>query len=194
MAKIRRENLLTLEAYAKERAAFRSRIIAHKKNRMVQIGAHLVLHFEDELTIRYQIQEMLRVEKIFEESGIQEELEAYNPLVPDGRNLKATMMLEYEDATERAKCLAGLIGIEDKVWMQAGDCPKTFAIADEDLDRENADKTSSVHFLRFEFDDVSVQALRTGSDLFVGVDHETYSGGVTVPAQVRQSLLRDFSL
>lgn len=192
MAKIRRENLLTLESYAKERTAFRSRIMAHKKNRMVQIGAHLVLYFEDELTVRYQIQEMLRVEKIFEESGIREELEAYNPLVPDGRNLKATMMLEYEDPTERAKSLAGLIGIEDKVWVQAGACPRTFAIADEDLDRENAEKTSSVHFLRFELDDASVETLRMGNNLVIGVDHQNYSDSVTVSTEVRQALLNDF--
>lgn len=192
MAKITRESLLTLEAYAKERIAFRSRILAHKKNRRVQIGEHIVLYFEDELTVRYQIQEMLRVEKVFEENGIQEELEAYNPLVPDGRNLKATMMIEYEDPFERAKALAGFIGIEDKVWIQADTCVKVFAVADEDLDRENDDKTSSVHFLRFELDDESVEALRRGNNLNIGVEHENCSCSVSVPSEVRQSLINDF--
>ena len=193
MAKITRESLLTLEAYAKERIAFRSRVLAHKKNRRVQIGEHIVLYFEDELTVRYQIQEMLRVEKIFEESGIRDELDAYNPLVPDGRNLKATMMVEYEDPSERAIALAGLIGIEDKVWIQVDTRQKSFAIADEDLDRENDEKTSSVHFLRFELDDESVETLRMGNNLILGVDHQNYSASVTVSAEVRQSLLNDFS-
>lgn len=184
---------MTLEAYAKERIAFRSRVLAHKKNRRVQIGEHIVLYFEDELTVRYQIQEMLRVEKIFEESGIRDELDAYNPLVPDGRNLKATMMVEYEDPSERAIALAGLIGIEDKVWIQVDTRQKSFAIADEDLDRENDEKTSSVHFLRFELDDESVEALRRGSNLIIGVEHMNCSCSVTVSSEVRLSLINDFS-
>ena len=144
MPKIGRDSLLSLEAYAKQRPSFRARVIAHKKDRKVALGEHLSLEFEDELTIRYQIQEMLRVERIFEEEGIEGELDAYNPLVPDGRNLKATMMLEYPDAAERKRALARLKGIEDRVWIRVAGCEKVFAAADEDLERENEEKTSSV--------------------------------------------------
>ena len=146
MAAITRDSLLTLEAYARERSAFRARVLAHKRDRSVALGDHATLLFEDELTIRYQIQEMLRVEKMFEASGIQEELDAYNPLVPDGSNLKATMLLEYEDADARHDALAKLRGIEDAVWLRVDGFPAVRAIADEDLDRENAQKTSAVHF------------------------------------------------
>src|SRR6187401_9291 len=150
MPRITRDSLMTLEAYARERAQFRSRVMAHKKDRTLHLGEHVTLIFEDELTIRYQVQEMLRVERIFEEEGIQDEIDAYNPLIPDGRNLKATMMVEYEDEAERRAALARLHGVEDRTWIRVEGCERVFAIADEDLDRENEEKTSSVHFLRFE--------------------------------------------
>src|SRR3990170_3385450 len=162
MHRIRRESLLTLEAYARERAGFRARVIEHKKHRTVRLGDSVTLIFEDELTIRYQIQEMLRIERIFEEQGIQDELETYNPLVPDGRNFKATMMLEYTDPEERQRWLAKLIGIEDKVWIQVRGFDRVWAIADEDLERENEQKTSAVHFLRFELTGGMAQALKSG--------------------------------
>src|SRR5512134_159051 len=168
MAQISRDSLLTLEAYAKQRAEFRSRVLAHKKNRTVRLGDHVTLIFEDELTVRYQIQEMLRIEKTFEEEGIQDELDAYNPLVPDGTNLKATMMIEYDDPVVRKRELAKLIGIEDKVFVQVDGCDKVYAIADEDLERENDEKTSSVHFLRFEFTTAMINALRVGLPLSIG--------------------------
>src|SRR5688572_24264082 len=149
---IRRESLLSLEMYARERNAFRARVIAHKKDRTVHLGEHVTLLFEDELTIRYQVQEMLRIERIFEEEGIQHELDAYNPLVPDGGNWKATMLIEYPDAEERRRMLARLKGIEARVWVEVEGFPRVYAIADEDLERENEEKTSSVHFLRFEIE------------------------------------------
>ena len=148
---IRRESLLSLERYARERDAWRARVIEHKKLRTVHLGEHVTLIFEDELTMRYQVQEMLRIEKIFEEDGIQGELDAYNPLVPDGSNFKATLLIEYDDADERKRALARLKGIEDRTWVQAEGCAKVYAIADEDLERDNAEKTSAVHFVRFEF-------------------------------------------
>src|SRR5689334_7079297 len=160
MNKIARDSLMTLEAYAKSRKEFRARVLAHKKNRIVHLGEHVTLIFEDELTIRYQVQEMLRVEKIFEEDGIQDELDAYNPLIPDGRNFKATMLLEYEDVTERKVALARMKGIEDKTWVRAEGCARVYAIADEDLERENDEKTSSVHFLRFELTQEMADALK----------------------------------
>src|SRR5688500_2086705 len=149
MPKISTDSLMTLEAYAKARKDYRARVIAHKKNRSLPLGAHVTLVFEDELTIRYQIQEMLRVERIFEEDGIRDELDSYNPLVPDGRNWKATMLVEYPDADERRRALAALKGIEDRVWVQIAGCARVYAIADEDLERTNEEKTSAVHFLRF---------------------------------------------
>ncbi len=152
MPHITRDSLMSLESYAKIRPAMRAEIMAHKKNRMVELGDHVTLIFEDEKTMRYQIQEMLRAERTFEEAGIQDELDAYNPLVPDGSNWKATMMIQYSDPDERKVALAKLKGIEDRVWVQVADQPKVFAIADEDLERENEEKTSSVHFLRFELD------------------------------------------
>src|SRR6476620_3951876 len=165
MQKISRDSLMTLEAYAKTRKEFRAKVIAHKKPRTVHLGEHLTLVFEDELTIRYQVQEMLRVEKIFEEDGIQEELDAYNPLIPDGRNFKATMLIEYEDVAERQRALAVLRGIEDKTWVRVEGLPKVYAIADEDLDRETEEKTSSVHFLRFELTREMADALKYGLEL-----------------------------
>ena len=193
-AKIERASLLSLEAYAKQRASFRARVMAHKQDRKVQLGDHLRLEFEDELTIRYQIQEMLRVERIFEEAGIQGELDAYNPLVPDGRNLKATMMLEYPDPEERKRALARLKGIEGRVWIRVAEFAKVFAVADEDLERENEEKTSSVHFLRFELTDGMAGALKAGAGLAVGADHPEYRSEVpAVPQAVRASLAGDIA-
>jgi hypothetical protein len=193
MPAIRRDSLWTLEAYARERKLFRAKVIEHKKQRSVQLGEHVTLQFEDELTVRYQIQEMLRVERIFEEQGIQEELDAYNPLIPDGRNLKATMMLEYPDPEERQKELAKLIDIEDRVWVQAGDTERAWAIADEDLDRETAEKTSSVHFLRFELSEAAAHALKAGGGLTVGVDHPNYRAEIVAPPAVRDALAKDLA-
>jgi hypothetical protein len=186
-------SLMTLETYAKVRQEFRARVIAHKKNRKVHLGENVTLIFEDELTIRYQIQEMLRAEKIFDEDGILAELEAYGPLVPDGANWKATMMIEYPDPVERAARLAELIGIEDKVWVRVNGCDPVYAIADEDMERENEEKTSAVHFLRFELVGEMIKALHQGVSLSMGIDHHAY--GVTaepVPA-VRESLIKDLT-
>jgi hypothetical protein len=192
MPRITRESLLSLEDYAKARADFRARVMAHKKNRKVRLGEHVTLHFEDELTMRYQIQEMLRAERIFEEEGIQDELEAYNPLVPDGSNWKVTMMIEYPDLNERKVMLKKLIGIEDRVWVRIDELPRVYAIADEDLERETPEKTSSVHFLRFELTPEMIRALRAGARLAIGVDHPQYTAVVDpVDAQVRESLLND---
>jgi hypothetical protein len=193
MPRIDRANLMTLEAYARERPQFRAKVMAHKKNRRVQLGDDVTLIFEDELTNRYQVQEMLHAERIFEEQGIQEELDAYNPLVPDGRNLKATMMIEYPDPDERGKRLADLIGIEDKVWLQVAGHGRVWAIADEDLDRENDEKTSAVHFLRFELDEAMAQALKKGAGLTIGVDHPRYSATLEAPLAVRDSLAKDLA-
>jgi len=193
MPRIEPGSLMTLESYARERAQFRAQVMAHKKDRNVPLGEHVTLLFEDELTIRYQVQEMLRVERIFEEEGIREELDAYNPLVPDGRNLKATLMVEYPDADERRRKLAELIGIEDKVWVQVGTHERVWAIADEDLDRENEEKTSSVHFLRFELSDAMARALKSGASLAIGVDHPRYAAAVEAGAAVRDSLARDLA-
>jgi hypothetical protein len=194
MDKISRDSLMTLEAYAKSRKDFRAKVIAHKKNRIVHLGEHVTLIFEDELTIRYQVQEMLRVERIFEEDGIQDELDAYNPLIPDGRNFKATMMIEYEDEKERRAALALLKGVEERTWVRVEGCAPVYAIADEDLDRETEEKTSSVHFLRFELSDEMAEALKYGMTLSIGVDHPHYSAKVDpVAAEVRAALVRDLS-
>jgi hypothetical protein len=194
MPRITRESLMTLEAYAKVRKDFRANVMAHKKNRTVRLGEHLTLHFEDEMTMRYQIQEMLRTERIFEERGIQDELDAYNPLIPDGSDLKATMMIEYPDVAERQRALAELIGIEDRVWVQVEGSPRVYAIADEDLDRETEEKTSSVHFLRFALEPSMKQALNSGAGLRMGVDHPRYQATLdNVSSSVRESLLRDLS-
>jgi hypothetical protein len=194
MAAIDRASLLTLEAYAKERAAFRARVLAHKRNRTVHLGEHVTLLFEDELTIRYQIQEMLRIEKMFEESGIEQELEAYNPLIPDGSNLKATMLVEYEDETERRDALARLRGIEDAVWVRVAGFAPVQAIADEDLDRENDEKTSAVHFVRFELTPPMIAAFKAGGTVAMGVDHPNYRAEVgAISPVVQDSLASDFS-
>ena len=193
MAQISRDSLLTLEAYAKQRTEFRARVLAHKKNRTVRLGQHITLIFEDELTIRYQIQEMLRIEKTFEEAGIQDELDAYTPLIPDGTNLKATMMIEYEDALVRRAELAKLKGVEDRVYVQVDGQPKVYAIADEDLERENEEKTSSVHFLRFEFEPAAIAAWKAGAAVAMGIDHPNCASRLDeVAPQVQSSLARDF--
>ena len=192
MAHLTRDSLMSLETYAKARPEFRSRVIAHKKARTIRLGEHVTLIFEDELTIRYQIQEMLRVERIFEEQGIMDELEAYEPLIPDGSNWKATMMIEYPDENERRQMLAQLIGVEDRVWVQVQGRDRVYAIADEDLERENEQKTSSVHFLRFELDGTMISALHNGAILAMGVDHANYNVIVSPIADVtRNSLLAD---
>jgi hypothetical protein len=192
MPVIKRESLLTLEAYARDRKAFRARVLEHKKPRTVHLGEHLTLLFEDELTIRYQVQEMLHWEKIFEDAGIQGELDAYNPLVPDGRNWKATLQVEYEDVEERKRALARLKGIEDRVWVQVDGHPRVHAIADEDLERETDVKTSAVHFLRFELTPAMIAALRSGAGLAIGVDHAEYAATLQpVPDATRSALLAD---
>lgn len=192
MPKITRDSLMTLEAYAKARKEFRAKVIEHKKKRTLQLGGNVTLIFEDELTIRYQIQEMLRIERIFEEEGIQNELDAYNPLIPDGTNWKATMMIEYPDIEERRRMLARLIGIEDKVWVKVEGHPRVYAIADEDLERETEDKTSSVHFLRFELDPSMIQALKRGAGLSIGIDHPQYRVTVEeVGPELRNVLIQD---
>ena len=194
MPRITRDSLMTLEAYAKARQDFRAKVMAHKKLRAVHLGEHLTLLFEDELTIRYQIQEILRVEKAFEEQAIQDELAAYNPLVPDGHNWKATLLVEYEDVEERKRALATLKGIEDRVWVQAGSSPRVYAIADEDLERENAEKTSAVHFVRFELTPAMATGLRRGDALAIGVDHPAYTFTLReVPEATRAALLADLS-
>ena len=192
MHKIARDSLLSLEAYARQRKEFRAKVMAHKRDRTVPLGAHVTLVFEDELTLRYQIQEMLRIERTFEEQGIQDELDVYNPLVPDGCNFKATMMIEYADPEERKHALSKLKGIEDRVWIQVEGCARVYAIADEDLARENEEKTSAVHFLRFELDDEMARALKAGVDLALGVDHPNYQAEVSaVAAGVCASLTQD---
>ena len=194
MPRLTRDTLMTLEAYARERPQFRTRVIAHKKDRTLALGEHVTLIFEDELTIRYQVQEMLRAERIFEEAGIQDELDAYNPLIPDGGNWKATMMIEYPEVEERQRMLARLIGIEDRVWVQVEGHARVHAIADEDLERENDDKTSSVHFLRFELDRAMAGAVKRGARLAAGIDHPQYRVAVEeLPAALRSSLAGDLN-
>ncbi|MEO7742184.1 MAG: DUF3501 family protein [Usitatibacter sp.] len=194
MEKISPKSLLTLEAYAKDRKDFRARVIAHKKHRTVHLGDHVTLVFEDELTIRYQIQEMLRIEKIFEEQGIQDEIDAYLPLVPDGQNWKATMLIEYEDERSRKAALAKLKGIEERTWVRVEGCAPVYAIADEDLERENEAKTSSVHFLRFELTREMIESLRYGVGVAMGVDHPHYVAAVDpLPEETRAALIRDLA-
>ena len=192
MQKISRGELLSLEQYSQQRKALREQVIAHKRNRNVQVGPNMTWCFEDRLTIRYQIQEMLRVERIFESEGIQSELDAYNPLVPDGSNWKVTLLIEYPDPAQRARELAQLKSVEDRCWIRVSELARVFAIADEDLDRENAEKTSSVHFLRFELTPGMVAALKGGAPLSIGVDHPHYRHDLSpVPEAVREALLRD---
>jgi hypothetical protein len=194
MPQISRESLMPLEAYAKARPEFRARAIAHKRLRTVQIGEHVSLFFEDEFTIRYQIQEVLRVEKQFEENGILEELNAYNPLIPGGRDFRATMMIEYADEAERRVALTKLKGIEDKTWIQVEGSRRVYAIADEDLQRENETKTSAVHFLRFPLAKEMAEALKYGVSLSMGIDHENYSTVVEpVAIKTRNALVKDLT-
>jgi len=194
MPHITRDSLMTLEAYSKARQEFRARVMAHKKNRTLPLGSNVTLIFEDELTIRYQIQEMLRAERIFEDEGIEDELGAYNPLVPDGSNWKATMMIEYPDLDERRQMLAKLIGMEDKVWVKVAGHPRAYAIADEDMERENAEKTSAVHFLRFELDRAMVEALKRGAQVSAGIDHPQYNVTIeNIDPALRASLVEDLA-
>jgi len=192
MPAITRDSLMSLEQYAKVRNEFRANVMAHKKIRTVHLGNHVTLQFEDEMTMRYQIQEMLRAERMFEEEEIRAELSAYNPLIPDGGNWKVTMMIEYTEVEERRFALSRLIGIEDRVWGQIEGCPRVYAIADEDLDRETEEKTSSVHFLRFEIDASMKKALSGGANIRMGVDHPNYQATLDpVGAVVRDSLIKD---
>ena len=184
--------LMTLERYARERSAFRTRVLAHKRPRTVAIGPNMTWVFEDRLTIQYQVQEMLRIERIFEPEGIQEELDAYNPLIPDGGNWKATMMIEFPDESERAVALATLRGIEDLCYVEVAGHGRSMAIADEDVERENAEKTSAVHWLRFELPAAARAALRAGETVTAGVDHPAYRHATRLPAATVESLARDF--
>jgi len=185
------EDLYSLGAYAKIRGDFRARVLAHKQDRKLHIGTNATLYFEDRLTIHYQIQEMLRIERIFEPEGIADELAAYNPLIPDGSNWKATFMMEYPDVGERRAALGKLIGIEDRVWVQVTGREKVLAIADEDLERADETKTSSVHFLRFELTPEMIAALKAGAGLAAGIDHPHYRQAVTINDAVRTSLVQD---
>ena len=194
MSKLTPANLLSLEEYSKQRTDFRSKVMAHKKNRQVNLGDHATLYFEDDLTMQYQVQEMLRIERIFEEEGINEELAAYNPLIPDGSNLKATFMVEYEDVEERKAALANLIGIENKVWIQVAGFDKIYPIANEDLERTTEEKTSSVHFLRFEFTPDMIAAAKQGADMAMGIEHENYYVEMNpVATNIRDALVADFA-
>jgi hypothetical protein len=190
-APLKRSELMSLEQYALQRDDFRSRVIAHKKHRRVGIGPHLFLYFEDRLTIQYQVQEMLRIEKIFEADGIQEELDTYNPLIPDGCNLKATAMLEYQDVGERKQQLARLSGIEDLVWLKVDGFDPVFAISNEDLERSNDEKTSAVHFMRFELEADMITALQDGASLTMGSNHESYQHRIEVGPDITTALLAD---
>lgn len=192
MKKLSREDLFSLERYAESRLAFREKVLEHKKNRRLDLGTNAALYFEDRLTMQYQVQEMLRIERIFEAAGIREELDAYNPLIPDGTNWKATFMLEFPDIDERKAMLAQLIGVEDAVWMQVGDLDRIRPIADEDLERTDEEKTSAVHFLRFELSPEQIDALKGGAELAAGIDHENFQVEIRPVAEnIRQSLLGD---
>jgi hypothetical protein len=194
MTKLKREDLYSLEEYSEKRDEFRKKVMAQKENRRLELGDHLLLMFEDRLIIQYQIQEMLKVEKIFDAAGIQEELDAYNPLIPDGTNWKATMMIQYTDVTERQHQLTQLIGIEDLIWMQVEGFEKVYAIADEDLERDNTEKTSAVHFMRYELSDDMIAAVKSGAAISAGVDHENYQYTVSpIADNLRDSLASDLA-
>ena len=194
MNKLTVEDLFSLERYARERPAFRTRVLEHKRDRQLAVGPHVTWLFEDRLTMQYQVQEMLRAERIFEPEGIAEELESYNPMIPDGTNWKVTLLIEYPNESERRQQLTQLKGIEDRCWVQVTGQERVFAIADEDLERENEEKTSAVHFLRFELTPAMIAALRGGSELAVGIDHPRYNHVIQpVRPAVRTSLLADFS-
>jgi hypothetical protein len=193
MQKLTREQLMPLEEYHLQRSDFRRTVMSHKELRQIAIGPHATLYFEDRLTVQYQVQEMLRVERIFEAAAIQEELDAYNPLIPDGNNWKATFMIEYEDADERQIALTKLVGVEDKVWARVGEAAVVWAIADEDLERSRAEKTSAVHFLRFQFTDEMVHAAQAGAGLGIGIDHPAYNYRIdALSAAARAGLVADF--
>ncbi|BAO45136.1 DUF3501 family protein [Thiolapillus brandeum] len=192
MSKLKREDLMSLEEYDQARPGFREQVMAHKKNRLVRLDEHAALYFEDRLTMQYQIQEMLRIEKIFDAAGIQEELDTYNPLIPDGSNWKATFMIEYPDVEERKEMLARLKGIEDKVWVRVGDLEKVYPISNEDLERTTEEKTSSVHFMRFELTDEMVEAAKQGADISMGIDHAEFNVTLSpIPAVTAASLRND---
>ena len=194
MSQLTREDLMSLEEYAAKRADFRKKIIAHKKNRILLVGPNASVHFEDRFLIQYQVQEMLRAERVFEAEGIKEELDAYNPLIPDGSNWKATFMIEYADEAERSERLRELIGIEKTVWVQIDGCDKVNPICNEDLDRETAEKTSSVDFLRFELTPEMVEKAKAGASISVGIDHPKYAYAVEpVIDSMRESLVADLS-
>jgi hypothetical protein len=194
MSKLAATDLMSLEEYARERPAFRARVLEHKRARRLAVGPNVTWCFEDRLTMQYQVQEMLRAERIFEPAGIAEELAAYNPLIPDGSNWKVTLLIEFPKAAERARALAQLKGIEDRCWVQVAGQPQVFAVADEDLERENDEKTSAVHFLRFELTPAMIVGLRAGAALGAGVDHEHYRHAVeAVPAPLRAALITDLS-
>ena len=192
MQKLDRASLWSLERYALERERFRVRVTAHKKLRRVSLGPHATLIFEDTLTMRYQVQEMLRTERIFEPAEIEAEIEAYNPLIPDGHNLKATLMIEYADVAERREALGRMVGIEHRVWVRAHGHDPVFGIANEDMDRSDDDKTAAVHFLRFEFDAAMIRSLKEGTALFMGIDHDELPYRLEVAAASRKTLVRDF--
>jgi hypothetical protein len=192
MTHLSHEDLYSLEEYARIRPEFRARVIEHKKRRRLPIGPHAALYFEDDLTMQYQIQEMLRIEKIFEPDGIQDELDVYNPLIPDGMNWKATFMMEYDDVDERRVALSQLLGIEESIWMQVEGFDKVHPIANEDLERSTDEKTSSVHFLRFELSQKMITALKGGAKLMAGIDHPNYKMEIDeLPSEVRASLVGD---
>ncbi|MDA0823918.1 MAG: DUF3501 family protein [Proteobacteria bacterium] len=194
MEKITRQDLMPLEKYHEQRMDFRRTVMAHKAKRQIAIGPHATLYFEDRLTVQYQIQEMLRVERIFEAAAIEEELAAYNPLIPDGTNWKATFMLEYEDANERAVALEKLVGVEDRVWAQIDACERVWAIADEDLDRSRETKTAAVHFLRFEFPESMLEIVRSGSSVTFGIEHPHYAFTTgPIEALTNAALVADFA-
>lgn len=193
MEHLTRDKLMSLEQYAEQRENFRQQVLEHKKDRRVSVGPHLNLYFEDRLTIQYQVQEMLRIERIFEAAGIEEELEAYNPLIPDGHNLKCTAMLEYQDVAERKKQLAALKGIENLVWIRVEGFEPVYAIANEDLERSNEEKTSAVHFMRFELEPEMIRALHEGAALRMGVNHDLYRHETEVAGDTRASLLADLA-
>ena len=194
MGKLSREDLYSLEKYAEVRPDYRAKVMAHKKNRRLPIGPNANLYFEDALTMQYQIQEMLRIEKIFEADGIQEELDAYNPLIPDGSNWKATFMMEFPDAEERKEKLARLIGVEQQVWVQVADFARISPITNEDLERETEEKTSSVHFMRFELTPEMAAAVKNGAAVSMGIEHPNYTYAVEpIPQNVRDSLAQDLA-
>ena len=192
--KLTRSDLWSLEEYASRRQTFRAEVIAHKKLRNIALGPHATLYFEDRLTMRYQIQEMLRVERIFEAAEIEEELESYNPLIPDGSNWKATFMIEYGDIEERKQALATMGGIEETVWVQVGNGTKAYAIANEDMERTRDSKAAAVHFMRFELSAEDLQSVRDGADVHMGLDHPRIANNVTLSTEARQALCADLAL